>query len=169
MHHKDIQKVGIAYHLLYISFPSPSHRRNCGKSVRQGALCAIAARKRAFFAKKAAAFAARVGRKAVFPQLRPAGGVEKKRRKRGDTSSARTYRSRCGTGTGVLGVFLLVWVPSMDLYEHSDALEERSCVLERTGGHSEGAIPAAGRSGRPSGGRGFGRGRGVWSGSSRGG
>ena len=28
------------------------------------------------------------------------------------------YRSRCGTGTGVLGVFLLVWVPSMDLYEH---------------------------------------------------
>ena len=28
-----------------------------------------------------------------------------------------------GTGTGVLGVFLLVWVPSMDLYEHSGALE----------------------------------------------
>ena len=30
------------------------------------------------------------------------------------------YRSRCGTGTGVLGVFLLVWVPSMDLYEYSN-------------------------------------------------
>ena len=39
----------------------------------QGALSAIAARKRAFFAKTAAAFAVRVGRKAVFPQLRPAG------------------------------------------------------------------------------------------------
>jgi hypothetical protein len=25
-----------------------------------------------------------------------------------------------GTGTGVSGVFLLVWVPAMDLYEHSD-------------------------------------------------
>ena len=34
------------------------------------------------------------------------------------------YRSMSGTGTGVLGVFLLVWVPSMDLYEHSDD----SCV-----------------------------------------
>ena len=28
------------------------------------------------------------------------------------------YRSRCGTGTGVLGVFLLVWVQPMDRYEH---------------------------------------------------
>ena len=35
-----------------------------------------------------------------------------------------------GTGTGVLGVFLLVWVPSMDLYEHFDALEEHSGALE---------------------------------------
>ena len=30
------------------------------------------------------------------------------------------YRSMSGTGTGVLGVFSLVWVPSMDLYEHSE-------------------------------------------------
>ena len=30
------------------------------------------------------------------------------------------YRSMSGTGTGISGVFLLVWVPSMDLYEHSD-------------------------------------------------
>ena len=29
-----------------------------------------------------------------------------------------------GTGTGISGVLLLVWVPSMDLYEHSDD----SCV-----------------------------------------
>ena len=29
-----------------------------------------------------------------------------------------------GTGTGISGVFLLVWVPSMDLYEHLDD----SCV-----------------------------------------
>ena len=34
------------------------------------------------------------------------------------------YRSREWTGTGILGVLLLVWVPSMDLYEHSDD----SCV-----------------------------------------
>ena len=33
------------------------------------------------------------------------------------------YRSREWTCTGILGVFLLVWVPSMDLYEHSDVLE----------------------------------------------
>ena len=35
-----------------------------------------------------------------------------------------------GTGTGVLGVFLLVWVSSMDLYEHLDALEEHLDALE---------------------------------------
>ena len=34
------------------------------------------------------------------------------------------YRSMSGTGTGISGVLLLVWVPSMDLYEHSDD----SCV-----------------------------------------
>ena len=34
------------------------------------------------------------------------------------------YRSMSGTGTGISGVFLLVWVPSMDLYEHLDD----SCV-----------------------------------------
>ena len=28
------------------------------------------------------------------------------------------YRSMSGTGTGIPGVFLLVWVPVMDLYEH---------------------------------------------------
>ena len=33
------------------------------------------------------------------------------------------YRSREWTGTGILGVFLLVWVQPMDLYEHSDVLE----------------------------------------------
>ena len=33
------------------------------------------------------------------------------------------YRSMSGTGTGVSGVFSLVWVPSMDLYEHSEDLE----------------------------------------------
>ena len=33
------------------------------------------------------------------------------------------YRSREWTGTGILGVFLLVWVPSMDPYEHSSVLE----------------------------------------------
>lgn len=30
------------------------------------------------------------------------------------------YRSMSGTGTGVWGVFLLVSVPSMDLYQHWD-------------------------------------------------
>ena len=30
-----------------------------------------------------------------------------------------SYRSMCGTGTSVLGVFLLVWVQAMDRYEHS--------------------------------------------------
>ena len=30
------------------------------------------------------------------------------------------YRSMSGTGTGIKWVFSLVWVPAMDLYEHSD-------------------------------------------------
>lgn len=33
------------------------------------------------------------------------------------------YRSKCGTCTGISGVFSLVWVPSMDLYEHSAFLD----------------------------------------------
>ena len=93
-------------------------RRNCGNSEGHGVLCAIAARKGAVLAQNTTAFAVRVGRKAVFPQLRPAG---RGRRQTWDIASCVKfpYRSMSGTGTGISGVFLLVWVPSMDLYEHS--------------------------------------------------
>ena len=41
------------------------------------------------------------------------------------------YGSMSGTGTGIWGVFSLVWVPSMDLYEHS-ALDGEG-LPQRTG------------------------------------
>ena len=49
------------------------------------------------------------------------------------------YRSMSGTGTGIYGVFSLVWVPSMDLYEHSALLGEGfpSTDREAEGGGGE--------------------------------
>lgn len=36
-----------------------------------------------------------------------------------------------GTGTGIYGVFLLVWVPSMDLYERRYSLTFRTSPASR--------------------------------------
>lgn len=41
------------------------------------------------------------------------------------------YRSMHGTGTGISGVFLSVWVPSMDLYKHLVFLGDSIIVDDR--------------------------------------
>ena len=41
------------------------------------------------------------------------------------------YRSMHGTGTGFSGVFLSVWVPSMDLYKHLVFLGDSIIVDDR--------------------------------------